>query len=125
MNLTISDPNDASVSPVMCVRQWDFGNEDPYDKVIACSEVPGGRWMFVMLEADGADGVTPSPISNFGVRFTLEKKKNLKKDDEKWVGDAKFVIGENMSGLCAASGFCSFGLKEELAPFAVRQVRAR
>ncbi|KAK3303786.1 uncharacterized protein B0T15DRAFT_541257 [Chaetomium strumarium] len=125
VNLTISDPNDTSVSPATCVRQWNFGNETPYDKVIACSEVPGGKWTFVMLEADGADGVTPSPITNFGVRFELEKKKKKKDGGEKWVGDAKFVVGENMSGLCAASGFCSFGLKEELAPFAVRQVQVR
>ncbi|KAK4236594.1 hypothetical protein C8A03DRAFT_35493 [Achaetomium macrosporum] len=119
VNITISDPNDASVSPAICAAQWNFSSEEPYGMVNACSEVDGGQWTFVMLEADGADGVTPSPTTNFRVRFALEKM------DETWVGDAAFVIGENMSGLCSASGLCSFGLKEELAPFAVRQVRVR
>lgn len=67
-----------------------------------------------MLESEG---VNSSPTTNFRLRFELEKEVC------QYVGTEKFVVGENMSGICGASGVCSFGLKEENTPFLVRQQR--
>ncbi|KAL2129470.1 hypothetical protein VTI74DRAFT_7772 [Chaetomium olivicolor] len=114
INITISDPNDASVSPATCVGKWTF-EEPPYGKINDCSDVPGGQWTFVMLESDGQN---PSPTTDFKLRFDLKKKKKVR-----FVGVEKFVVGENLSGLCSASGVCSFGLKEEKTPFPVQQAR--
>ena len=61
-----------------------------------------------MLESEGA---YPSPTTDFRVRFELKKE------------DGLFAGEENMSGLCSAGGVCSFKLKEELAPFPVKQTR--
>ena len=69
-----------------------------------------------MLKSDNAESA--SPTTNFKLRF------DLKKANAEFVGTGKFAVGENMSGLCSASGFCSFGLKDGLAPILVEQARA-
>ncbi|KAK4119513.1 hypothetical protein N657DRAFT_650170 [Parathielavia appendiculata] len=112
INITISDPNDSTVSPTICVGKWTW-EELPYGKVNACSEVPGGQWAFSMLESDSEN---PSPTVNFRLRF------ELRKTDRRYMGTAKFDW-DNLSGLCSASGFCSFGLKEEKTPFPVSWYR--
>jgi hypothetical protein len=64
-----------------------------------------------------SDSDYSSPTSDFVLRFTLAT------ENETFLGIADFVVGENMRGLCSASGVCSFGLKEELVPFLVNQTR--
>ena len=114
INITISDPSDTSVSPAICVGKWTF-EEPPYGVLNNCSDVSGGRWTFTMLKSDNADSA--SPTTDFKLRF------ELKKAGADFVGTGKFAVGENMSGLCSASGFCSFGLKDGLALVLVKQVR--
>jgi hypothetical protein len=111
INITITDPNDMTAISALCATTWTF-EEPPYDIVNSCSEVPGGNWTFAMLESNGPN---PSPTTDFRLRF------ELKKEDEAFVGEESFAVGENMSGLCSAGGVCSFKLKEELAPFPVKQ----
>ncbi|KAL2152847.1 hypothetical protein VTH82DRAFT_4002 [Thermothelomyces myriococcoides] len=111
INATISDPNDLVAVSTFCATTWAF--EDlPYGRVNACSDVPGGQWRFTILEADEGES---SPLTNFKLRFELEK------DDQTLFGTASFKIGDNLSGLCSAGGVCSFSLKEEYAPFPVKQ----
>ncbi len=98
----------------MCVGKWTF-EEPPYGVVNNCSDVPGGNWTFAMLKSDNA--ATASPTTDFRLRF------ELKKGEANFVGTEKFAVGENMSGLCAASGFCSFELKEGMAPVLVKHKR--
>jgi hypothetical protein len=114
INITISDPNDDSVSPATCVGKWTF-EEPPYGVVNNCSDVPGGNWTFAMLKSDNA--TTASPTTDFKVRFWLKKGKAV------FVGTQKFVVGENMSGLCSASGVCGFELKAGMTPVLVKQER--
>ena len=114
INITISDPNDPAVLPAICVGKWTF-DESPYGIVNNCSDVPGGRWTFATLKSDNAESA--SPTTDFKLRFAL------KKAGTEFVGTGKFAVGENMSGLCSASGFCSFGLKDGLSPVLVKQVR--
>lgn len=113
INITITDPNDMTATSAICATTWTF-EKPPYGIVNPCSEVPGGEWTFAMLESEGA---YPSPTTDFRVRF------ELKKEDGLFAGEESFVVGENMSGLCSAGGVCSFKLKEELAPFPVKQTR--
>jgi hypothetical protein len=113
INITIADPNGFIVNPAICATQWTF-EEPPYDRVNACSDIPGGQWSFAMLKADSAN---PSPTTDFRVRF------ELKKGGEVFEGTGSFRVGENMSGLCSAGGVCSFGLKDENTPFSVSQTR--
>lgn len=56
---------------------------------------------------------------DFKLRFELNK------NGISFQGTEKFVVGENLSGLCSASGVCAFALKEEKAPVLVKQVRIR
>jgi hypothetical protein len=113
INITITDPNDMTATSAICATTWTF-EEPPYDIVNPCSEVPGGKWTFSMLESEGSN---PSPTTNFRLRFELNK------EDGMFAGEESFAVGENMSGLCSAGGVCSFKLKEELAPFVVKQAR--
>lgn len=115
INITISDPNDAPVSPAICVGKWTF-EEPPYGVVNNCSDVPGGRWTFAMLQSDNPAG--GSPTTDFKLRFDLKKK-----GTKEFVGTESFAVGENMSGLCSASGVCSFGLKDTATPVLVKQER--
>ncbi|KAL2174033.1 uncharacterized protein P884DRAFT_272786 [Thermothelomyces heterothallicus CBS 202.75] len=111
INATISDPNDQTPVTAFCAATSTF-EEPPYGTVNACSEVPGGRWRFAMLEADDGEA---SPTTNFKLRFELDK------DGQTLAGTASFRVGENLSGLCSAGGVCSFSLKEESTPFPVKQ----
>lgn len=113
INITISDPNEVINSPAICSGKWTF-EEPPYGIVNTCSEVPGGKWTFVMLQSEGS---SPSPTMDFKLRF--EQNKN----GISFQGMENFVIGENLSGLCSASGVCAFALKEEKTPVLVKQVR--
>lgn len=113
INATISDPNDAAVSVAICTGKWTY-DEPPYGVVNTCSEVPGGKWSFQMLKSDGTN---PSPTTDFKLRFELVK------GDVVFAGTEKFVVGENMSGICGASGVCSFGLREDKTPVLVHQER--
>ncbi|EAQ85478.1 predicted protein [Chaetomium globosum CBS 148.51] len=113
INITIVDPNGMISNPTICATKWTF-EEPPYDKVNACSDIPGGQWSFAMLESDSAN---PSPTTDFKVRF------ELKKGGEVFEGTEGFKVGDNMSGLCSAGGVCSFGLKEENTPFPVVQAK--
>ncbi|KAK3900474.1 hypothetical protein C8A05DRAFT_45681 [Staphylotrichum tortipilum] len=113
INTTILDPNDATVSPAICVGKWTY-DALPYGAVNNCSDVTGGRWSFAMLKSDGTGA---SPTTDFKLRFELVKGGVV------FAGTQKFVVGENMSGLCGASGVCSFGLKEEMTPVLVYQAR--
>lgn len=113
INITITDPNEFIAISAICATTWIY-EKPPYGIVNPCSEVPGGEWTFAMLESEGS---YPSPTTDFRLRF------ELKKGDERFMGIESFVVGENMSGLCSAGGVCSFRLKEETAPFPVKQVR--
>jgi hypothetical protein len=114
INITISDPNDSTVSPAICVGTWTF-EELPYGKVHACSEVPGGQWTFAMLQSDSDN---PSPTTEFKLRFEVQKMDQLFRGTEE-----EFLIGDNLTGLCSASGVCSFGLMEEKTPYRVSWYR--
>jgi hypothetical protein len=109
INITISDPNDSTVSPTICVGTWTF-EEPPYGKINNCSDVPGGQWTFAMLESDSGN---PSPTTDFKLQFEVQKM------DQLFRGTEEFLIGDSLSGLCSASGICSFGLKEEKTPYRV------
>lgn len=120
VNVTISDPNalpppDAGPQGVatkaICSLTWPYG-ELPYDRVHNCTEVPYGRWAFAMLKAPSRH---PSPTTDFVLRFTLER------EQESFVGEGWFMVGDSMSGLCSAGGICLFELKEESIPFLINQ----
>ena len=113
IDITISDPNDHPVVPTNCTAKWTF-EEPPYNRIERCTEVPGAEWSFEMVKSESEQA---SPTMDFVLRFTLVR------EHETYLGVAKFVIGDNMRGLCSASGVCSFGLKEEMTPFLVNQAR--
>ncbi|KAL2015338.1 hypothetical protein VTK56DRAFT_5782 [Thermocarpiscus australiensis] len=124
INITISDPNylplpDGSPQGISistdatCGAAW-TSDKPPYNQAHSCTEVPYGRWTFEMIETDSG---YPSPTTDFVLRFTLARA------EESFVGTARFVVGENMRGLCSAGGVCSFGLKEEMVPFLINQTR--
>lgn len=115
INITISDPNEAIISPSICSGKWTF-EEPPYGIINNCSEVPGAEWSFVMLQSEGSGS---SPTMDFKLRFELTRNRMS------FQGTEKFAVGENLSGLCSASGVCAFGLKEEKTPVLVKQARVR
>ncbi|KAL2260336.1 hypothetical protein VTK26DRAFT_5677 [Humicola hyalothermophila] len=113
INVTISDPNEQTLVVAYCSTTW-TSEEPPYNRVEPCSEVPGGKWTFEMLESDSDN---PSPTTDFVLRFSLAR------EDETFQGSARFAVGDNMRGLCSAGGVCLFELKEENTPFLVKQTR--
>lgn len=134
LNLTITDPNTLPAahtptgtavfppSTAICNTSWVSGNE-PYNQVLNCTAIDYGYWTFEILEANTTD--YHSGTQNFDVKITLVDSVRVPGEDAKQVftGRAHFEVGQNMKGLCAASGFCSWGLKEELSPWLVNQKR--
>ncbi|KAK3315898.1 hypothetical protein B0H66DRAFT_480333 [Apodospora peruviana] len=140
INVTITDPNDYSNPPPLnlaaglavnkstttadCGFKWQYDNfASAYDHVEHCTAVSEGSWTFEMLEASNSS--YPSPLTDFVLRFkrSVPRASRRVRGPLSWVGDARFVVGDNMRGLCSASGVCSFGLKEENTPFYINQTR--
>lgn len=131
--MTIVDPNTILAGPAPtgtavfepvaanCSTEWTF-EDTPFDRVLNCTDIAHGYWTFEML-TEGVE--SPSPTQNFDVRFTQVRNLRVPGGNytQTWVGKASFRIGENMEGLCGASGVCSFGLKAEAQPVLVDQTR--
>ncbi|KAK1766282.1 hypothetical protein QBC33DRAFT_620687 [Phialemonium atrogriseum] len=134
INITITDPNTIPAGPtptgtavfepstVNCSTAWDAGSL-PYNQVVNCTEAEHGYWTFEMLEADDSD--YHSPTENFNIRFTQVRSLEVPGNTyaQTFVGTGSFRVGDNLSGVCGASGVCSFGLKDEAKPVLVNQTR--
>ncbi|KAK0707978.1 hypothetical protein B0H67DRAFT_495538 [Lasiosphaeris hirsuta] len=115
INITISDQNNYNVqtTTVECGAKWTT-DLPPYGQGYNCSDVPYGSWTFRMLKSESPYS---SPTQDFGLQFTLVQGMNV------FDGSANFAIGDNLRGLCSASGVCAFQLKEEMTPFAVEYTK--
>jgi len=115
LNTTIWDPNNNSnQEKANCSAQWVY-LEPPYGKWFNCSTVSYGQWKFEMTETDGEYS---SPTLDFMLHFVLEKK-----EGDTFDGAARFVVGQNMGGLCSASGFCMWDLMADLVPWRINYQR--
>lgn len=76
-----------------------------------------------MLRAENA--TYQSPTEDFDLKFTLVRSLSAPGNvyAKTYVGTGRFRIGQNMGGLCSASGVCTFGLQEEENPVLVEQTR--
>ncbi len=117
LNATIIDPNFSNTT-TECSTKWTY-ESPPYKQVHNCSEAAYRKWSFEILETNSSSEY-PSPTTDFGLRFLLSRKGGR----EEYEGKANFKVGGNMSGLCAASGFCTWNLKEGVV-VSVQQKRLR
>ena len=128
---TISDPNTLEAGPAHrgtaifppstanCSGSWtDEGQA--YNKPFSCTEVPYGYWSFEIRKP--ATGYA-SPMTHFDVRFHRVCNVTVIGSvySKVFAGQQHFEVGQNMQGLCGASGICSFQLKNESAPVMVTQ----
>ena len=127
INLTITDPNTINAGPAHrgtaifppttanCSTYWDTWSETetPYNKTNACSEVQYGYWTFEMRETSGTSSTYIKPTENVDIVFTHVDNVTVIGSvyTKTFVGTAHFELGDNMSGVCGASGVCSWGLK--------------
>ncbi|KAK3402365.1 hypothetical protein B0T20DRAFT_404181 [Sordaria brevicollis] len=119
---TITDPNSASNSTATCAIEWDSltKGESPYFSARECTPVEDGTWEFEVLQANplssssssSSDEQQPS-ISNFILRLT-----RFTNDGQLYIGSVSLASGpeEEMSFMCAASGFCHAQLRPESTP---------
>jgi hypothetical protein len=103
---------------VNCSGQWTWPRLNAYGTVFGCDANAGGLFTFRMLPATNA--TNPSPTTDFDLEFTLVQNKWLLDNvtngnsyllSKTWLGTTQFSVGDNMRGLCAASGFCWWDLK--------------
>lgn len=112
INMTITDPNEYPPAwAVRCATKWEF-EALPYGQVHNCSEAGDAHWSFEMIKTDSAYS---SPTQDFILRFVATRHADT------FEGSARFAVGDNIRGLCSASGVCAFQLKEELIPFQIIQ----
>ena len=132
VNITITDPNTivagrsptgmAGFPPSTAICNASFvGSDPPYNKVLNCSETKYGQWTFEMLKTNNTG--YPSATTNFDIRFTRVNNVTViwEEFSKVYVGQAHFEVGDNMQGVCGASGVCSWGLKGELRPWLINQ----
>ncbi|GAW27342.1 putative cell death in tomato 1 [Rosellinia necatrix] len=123
VNITNPDPTQgylATEGKVYCQLVWQYPNA-PYGQITPCtvvdttSPVPWA-WTVELLEAEE----DPWPISNFGLRWRAVSTTPADANDDDGVqlytGDGQFKVGDNLSGQCAASGFCKWYLKADSTP---------
>ncbi|KAK4228655.1 hypothetical protein QBC38DRAFT_523523 [Podospora fimiseda] len=108
VNISASDPN--SMTVIACATTWPvFEYATVWNRINPCSESSGAtknsKWTFQLLTPT-ASGQGASPLWNFRVHFVHETEKGI------YVATGKFGVDDgNLSGLCSASGVCSFVLK--------------
>lgn len=108
VNISASDPNSNTV--IACATKWPvFEDATIWNRINPCFESSGAakdsKWTFQLLTPT-ASGNGASPLWNFRVHFVHETEKGV------YVATGKFGVEDgNMSGLCSASGVCSFVLK--------------
>ncbi|KAK3987956.1 hypothetical protein QBC44DRAFT_330192 [Cladorrhinum sp. PSN332] len=108
VNISASDPNSNTV--IACATTWPvFEDATAWNRINPCFESSGAgkdsKWTFQLLTPT-ASGQGASPLWNFRVHFVHETEKGV------YVATGKFGVDEgNLSGLCSASGVCSFVLK--------------
>lgn len=133
---TLTDPNelvlgtsDADNSAVTlpagnqalnCRATWIRG-ETPFGRSWPCEDNDGeayGWW--TMRVVDAGDGAS---ISSYTLVFTRVAEKLYLGSSYRRTFEATqhFEVGNQLSGSCGASGVCGWGLKAELAPFAIQQ----
>lgn len=116
---TITDPNSLSGNTTTtCAIEWDSltKGESPYNSALECTPVEDGTWEFEVLQADPSSD-QPS-ISNFILRFT-----RFTNDGLLYIGSVSLESGpeQDLSFMCAASGFCHAQLRPESTPVRVTQ----
>ncbi|KAK0710141.1 hypothetical protein B0T26DRAFT_755252 [Lasiosphaeria miniovina] len=141
INLTIADrntyaatapPPDASAPGIAatCFVQWPYAG-DAYGREVNCttttttttplSSSPPPEWTLTMLPTPGS--AYASPLNDFMLRLTLTLK--FAGAEDKYEGSARFALGpgQNLQGICSASGVCAFALRDEAVPVLVLQTR--
>ncbi|KAK4168441.1 hypothetical protein QBC43DRAFT_310247 [Cladorrhinum sp. PSN259] len=108
VNISASDPNFNTV--ITCATTWPvFEDATIWNRINPCFEssgaAKGSKWTFQLLTPT-ASGNGASPLWNFRLHFVHETERGV------YVATGKFGVEDgNMSGLCSASGVCSFVLK--------------
>ncbi|KAI8630248.1 hypothetical protein F5Y19DRAFT_474635 [Xylariaceae sp. FL1651] len=128
VNISNPDPTQSAPAPsngtqgtVNCNALWLYGDL-PYNKIYDCQILDlttptSWAWTFEPLEANDT---YPSPTENFDIRWrAADSAASTEEGVRIWTGYGQFEVGKNMQGTCAASGFCSWGLKAENRPFPI------
>ncbi|KAI0534919.1 hypothetical protein GGR58DRAFT_29811 [Xylaria digitata] len=128
VNITNPDPTQSELDPnilegnVYCQIVWLYPDV-PYNQIVPCEIVDttsptAWAWTVELLEADDDN---PYPTSNFDLRWRAAStvSGSTEGDVQVWTGIGQFEWGKNLQGTCAASGFCSFWLKEESTPVSI------
>ncbi|KAI0525388.1 hypothetical protein F5B22DRAFT_336646 [Xylaria bambusicola] len=122
-NITDPDPtkdvSDADGAQVYCALAWQWP-DIPYNQILDC-EISDARgsvswaWSIELLKATDAEN--PSPTTNFYLHWrAINTSQPQDEDVIVYSGIGHFEVGENMQGTCAASGFCSWALKQAEIP---------
>lgn len=135
VNITNPDPTQASSTDpgiasgkVYCEFVWRYP-DTPYSNISTCSilDVDAAAavpwvWTVELIEAEDEN---PSATTDFDLLWRAATTAETTQGEEDgsgvqtWTGRGHFEVGDNMQGTCAASGFCSWGLKDASSPFPV------
>ncbi|TPX10342.1 uncharacterized protein E0L32_008747 [Thyridium curvatum] len=124
-----SGPINFQPSIAQCNVSWYAQDgEQPYDQSRNCTLETGypAKWSFVVVPPNREYGaMSGGALTNFSVQFTLvdEIITPVNSVRKVYVGEGHFEVGENMEGLCGASGICAFSLRNESAPVLIEQTR--
>ncbi|KAI2643223.1 hypothetical protein GGS21DRAFT_495369 [Xylaria nigripes] len=125
-NITNPDPTQTETDPeitqgkVSCKLVWQYPDV-PYSQAMDCeildTTVPSPWiWTVEFLKRDN----DTNPINNFDLRWRAAPREKYPSESHEglqiWTGAGHFKVGQNMDFLCAASGFCSGGLKATSNP---------
>jgi len=101
-----------------CEAKWLLG-ENPFDRSWLCdnSGKADGYWSIKIVETNDFS------VGKFEVVFTrvAEVAYHGMRFGKRFEAQARFEIGDNLTGSCGGSGVCSWGLKAELKPLSVPQ----
>ncbi|KAI0966649.1 hypothetical protein F4678DRAFT_466249 [Xylaria arbuscula] len=123
VHVNVTNP-DVADGEVYCQIVWQYPNV-PYNQILDCEvddtdDSTAWAWTIELLQSTDAN---PSPTTNFDLRWRAAQPVSNSTVDEEgvqiWTGTGQFEVAENMQGLCAASGFCTWALRPESTPVSI------
>lgn len=99
-----------------CQAKWLSGTK-PFGRQWPCDNSGNGYWIFEVIETANFT------LYDFEVKFTrvAETIYHGSSFGKRYEGTAHFAVPDQLGGSCGGSGVCSWGLKQELSPYAVQQ----
>jgi hypothetical protein len=104
-----------------CVAKYFTKGESPLGRTWPCDPTTSGYWTMTVLA--GSSGQFGSSDLNLKFAHVADKLYRGSQYTATYEAEGHFAVGDNLKGTCGGSGVCSWALKPENTPFAIKPAK--